>query len=329
MAAKPPLEALQAKVAMWETRFERLKASSARQLRELQDDNDRLRTRVQELEAVIEDAGLNPDELLAAMAGTKTSAPAPTGAVDAAADWLHASHSTAELLLATDAPLAVGEGLHAGHNVVSVEALGRVPGSSQLLIATGGADRTVALSLFDLADKKTITPRCAVFACPAPVLGLTRHPASLTAASPTTALVAVALMDGSLVVLEVVVGAGGVRGGAGTASAATTTAAAAVGTVTVKAVVTVRHHVKFLTRAKFSPDGALLATSSQDHHVILYNFTWTAGDGGTGVTVALDKVVDREFTGSTGKFGAGIRHWLRASRPCENLCIVLELCTVC
>ena len=118
-------------------------------------------------------------------------------------------------------------------------------------------------------------------------------------------------------------------GGTGAASAATTAAAAAVGTVTVKAVVTVRHHVKFLTRAKFSPDGALLATSSQDHHVILYNFTWTAGDGGTGVTVALDKVVDREFTGSTGKFGAGIRHWLRASRPCENLCIVLELCTVC
>jgi hypothetical protein len=312
-----------------------------------------LRERVRTLEGVIQDAGLDPDSLVEAYAtlgagsggsGGSGGAAAPAGATPLG-QWMDAA-----LLAPVDVPmpgekLAGADGLHPGHNVVAVAAVGTVPcgdGTAPVLVrgratvpcacvcmrvpcalnhapcacrvclglclrrracgapaflawrpvarcameqvASGGADRRLVLSLVTGGAGVAgawLPPLCA-FTCPAPVLCLTTHPASLTPAHPGGALLAVGLMDGGLLLVAV-----DVKPGATAADAVATAAVAH----------SVRDHTKFVTRARWSRDGSRLATGSYDHHAGLYEVVWGAEDGGDSGGVVVTQALRRQFTG--------------------------------
>lgn len=129
-------------IARWSERFERLKASSARQVSELSEEVARLQAQVASLRALLdengisEDGGLSLEEALAVMTtGVKPAAPARSGAGGIVPP-------SAPLALAP-AALTSLSGLHSSQNVIAVVVAGRLVEleDAPALVISGGADR--------------------------------------------------------------------------------------------------------------------------------------------------------------------------------------------
>ena len=275
-------------IAKWEQRYERLRASGTRQITELSAEVARLMARVAALEArceeygipADEDGGMSLEDGLAAL----TSGVVPRKAAAAASR----PRSSAMIQLGSS-PVAALSGLHTSQNVISIAVAGRITELEDMpvLVVSGGADKRVVASLYR-SDKAALTVACSL-SLPAPILDISCHPSSLTSGV-DDAIIAAGGMDGSISIVRIGVDL--------KARVAVSEQPPLVATLLESR----RDHSKFIMRAKWSPDGTLLATCSNDGAVIVYKVALPGGDidadgAASATTDFLTKVFSKQFGG--------------------------------
>ena len=267
-------------IARWHDRYERLKASSARQVSELSDEVLRLSARVSLLESLLDEHGISEydalpleDGLAVLMGGARP----PKGA-GSAVQAVSVVSPAPELQLGA-APLALATGLHTMQNVIAVASLGRVRELEDMpvLLLSGGADKKAVASWLDTTSGSiTVVGSVSLVA---PVLDIASHPSNELGTS-DVAIGAAALMDGSVAIVAVSV------------DLATAVPIDSRPPVRVSTIATAKDHSKFAVRVKWSPDGTRLAVCSQDHGVTTYAFNIEE-------PTVLNKLATTQFTGTS------------------------------